>query len=684
MTSKKLLKRFSSSVSDLLKIQKNGLEDDEEFYTPLQFAIKIGNSIMVKNFVDSKSVWIDEPNNKGRTALHSCIVHGNIELASVLLAGGANVDCVDFDGISPCHLACKNGMIDHFNLLLYYHADICSVNRTGRTPFDLACEYGQEKMLEVILNCGIKTEKFQSSDENHTASAFHLAAANGHVQVMTVLLHHSWDINTKTNEGSALHLAAGFGRVQSVRFLLKSRIDGSIKNANGMTAYEWAKKTNCRNPITFKEIHFLLKNFHTFTDAIALKNHCGVKADELCFSKGDKVWIINRSDQNLWKGIVFGQKGNSRSGYFDPSTVVEESEAVLQILPPKVMRSRTDSSEMKSFAFCGTTPLGLDQNGVNRIHMTSFGKPSMPNRKLLNFRSTSTKSSSGAIGSDAHELFYRQQSTTPFNMYASTTSLHPSKVDMFSPPCTSPSHSSSGFESMKCSTSTSASSFPSAVQTNEYEPTLSIHSAESCRLAIKKLKEFQRNCNSNVMNSPQNNLYYVQADYYHAPRSKDRAHQFNDPPPPAPVFSNQPKLRHCKEIDYFSYQNNYKNIPKVAPEKQTSPASEKMNFDPFLSRDTPIRLNLVSTGKLLNGISKLEQNIDSTLTQKVTSPVQHNHRTSYSCSKQTTSFHVPTSLPPLLLEDHPSDHSSTSSLTKLSMDELLEDIQSAMRALTPL
>ncbi|CAB3399571.1 unnamed protein product [Caenorhabditis bovis] len=322
MSGRKILRRFSSSISDLLSLQRKDVIDEIENTTPLHNAVQMGNTIMATNFVESKSVWIDEEDGKGRTALHYAMEQFNTEMASILLQGGANVDCVDFEGISACHIACRDGMIDHFNLLLYYHADVCAIDKSGKTPFDLACEFGQEKMMERLLTCGVKKECLLNAGLAHTASALHLAAKNGHVQIVSRLLENGWPINRVNETGSALHCAAGFGKSQVVRFLLRAGINTNLTNAQGQTAFEFAKKNSSKNPITYKEIRFLLKNCKNFVNAIAVSEHAGIKADELSFSFGDQIWVVERNGEGHWKGIVFGQKGNSRSGYFRSSTVV--------------------------------------------------------------------------------------------------------------------------------------------------------------------------------------------------------------------------------------------------------------------------------------------------------------------------------------------------------------------------
>ena len=60
---------------------------------------------------------------------------------------------------------------------------MCSICKNGKTPFDLACEFGQDRTVEGILACGVPWPDLKKAGASHTASALHLAAINGHVQV---------------------------------------------------------------------------------------------------------------------------------------------------------------------------------------------------------------------------------------------------------------------------------------------------------------------------------------------------------------------------------------------------------------------------------------------------------------------------------------------------------------------
>ncbi|KAK6035038.1 ankyrin repeat protein [Cooperia oncophora] len=114
-------------------------------------------------------------------------------------------------------------------------------------------------MVEYMLLMVDNPALLQHAGEAHKASALHLAARNGHTHIVCRLLENGWDVNRTTVLGTALHEASGYGRAQVVRFLLHAGINSSLTNASGLTALEYAKKNAHRNPITIKEIRFLLK-----------------------------------------------------------------------------------------------------------------------------------------------------------------------------------------------------------------------------------------------------------------------------------------------------------------------------------------------------------------------------------------------------------------------------------------
>ncbi|WKY16906.1 hypothetical protein Q1695_001485 [Nippostrongylus brasiliensis] len=481
------------SIKNLLTIQKRTTVDENEHGTALHRAVQMGNAVMAKSLLDNRTVWVDEEDGRGRTALHYSMEQNSFEVVEALVNGGANLDCVDYHGTSACHLACREGKIDALELLMAHRADAFCVDKAGKTPFDLACEFGKEKMVEFMLMTVDNPSLLRHAGDAHKASALHLAARNGHTHIVCRLLENGWDINRTTVLGSALHEASGYGRAQVVRFLLHAGINSSLTNAAGLTALEYAKKNAHRNPITFKEIRFLLKECKNFVYGQAVEQHRGVRADELSFDEGDLVWVIDRrqSPEGRWKGVVFGQKGNSRSGHFQSSTVkiVQKPETVISM-----------SSRIAVSPFQGAAPasgrqakkvslpvvpnmIGMDRSkceDVNRNVRSNLSCRSMASpSRMSDDRSsdsqncnrvcrpgifgTHSSSSFSNYGTEVGQLLGTKNGEMTSLAFPSTSVL-PDPSHRISTGSNS-SQGSSGFESMKSHGTTSASSSSSSFHT---------------------------------------------------------------------------------------------------------------------------------------------------------------------------------------------------------------------------
>jgi ankyrin repeat protein len=58
-----------------------------------------------------------------------------------------------------------------------------------------------------------------------------LAAGEGHLEIVKLLLEHGADVNAKTAYETALHLAAEKGHLEIVKFLLEHGADVNAKTA---------------------------------------------------------------------------------------------------------------------------------------------------------------------------------------------------------------------------------------------------------------------------------------------------------------------------------------------------------------------------------------------------------------------------------------------------------------------
>ncbi|KAK6766113.1 hypothetical protein RB195_025802 [Necator americanus] len=140
-------------------------------------------------------------------------------------------------------------------------------------------------------------------------------------------------------------------------------------------------------------------------------------------------------------------------------------------------------------------------------------------------------------------------------------------------------------------------------------------------LAIKKLKDYRRSMNNpldTLTNAAKVHPVQVPSPMLSARSVAPMQEQAipsprrNDPPPPAPSSSYRGKANLNGNIDYISYSRGSKN-PPAPPSRSTEELpvtyseirrSSKGSYDPIFEKIEPIRLNLVSTGKILSEASR--------------------------------------------------------------------------------
>lgn len=94
----------------------------------------------------------------GWTPLHEACNHGHINVASLLIKAGANVNAKGYEDVTPLHDAALVGQLKLVKLLLSHGADARAKNGKGKTPVDIATsgvyQYikGEWQMVQFIKN----------------------------------------------------------------------------------------------------------------------------------------------------------------------------------------------------------------------------------------------------------------------------------------------------------------------------------------------------------------------------------------------------------------------------------------------------------------------------------------------------------------------------------------------------
>ncbi|XP_042539307.1 protein phosphatase 1 regulatory subunit 12C isoform X1 [Dipodomys spectabilis] len=186
---------------------------------------------------------LDSTNADGISALHQACIDENLEVVRFLVEQGATVNQADNEGWTPLHVAASCGYLDIARYLLSHGANIAAVNSDGDLPLDLAESDAVEGLLRAeITRRGVDVEAAKRAEEElllhdtrcwldggampearHPrtgASALHVAAAKGYIEVMRLLLQAGYDPELRDGDGwTPLHAAAHWGVEDACRLL---------------------------------------------------------------------------------------------------------------------------------------------------------------------------------------------------------------------------------------------------------------------------------------------------------------------------------------------------------------------------------------------------------------------------------------------------------------------------------
>lgn len=215
--------------------------------TPLHFAVGTSGLDIVSLLLEH-GAEIDAPDDRGRQPLYrlGSNPNGQSQIVDVLVASGADIGSQDHLGWTPLHTLARAGNPEIIEAMLRHGADPMALTNAELTPLHQAAAWNADHgpaVMALLLDHGANLEAKSESGTSPLLYAAWLSPFPGNIEF---LLDRGADLRSKTVlDSTALHLAAIQNPSPKVtQLLLDSGASLTAKDHEGQTPIHYAAAAN--------------------------------------------------------------------------------------------------------------------------------------------------------------------------------------------------------------------------------------------------------------------------------------------------------------------------------------------------------------------------------------------------------------------------------------------------------
>lgn len=175
-------------------------------------------------------------------SLVKAVKFDDVSAVKKALSNGANPNATDDQGMPLIVLAAREKSDKVANALIANpKTDVEKLDAAGENAMMLAALNGDAALVKALIDKGAEVNK-------KGWAPLHYAAANGHDDIVQLLLDHSAYIDADSPNGTTpLMMAARGNHLSTVKVLLDAGADSRVKNQIGMTALDFAKRYHAKD-----------------------------------------------------------------------------------------------------------------------------------------------------------------------------------------------------------------------------------------------------------------------------------------------------------------------------------------------------------------------------------------------------------------------------------------------------
>lgn len=246
-------------VRQLKKLLARGMPVDAEIqrYTPLGQAASQGNleacRVLLEHGADATRVKHADYHNlivlrlllehgcNPQTFLAYAVRSGPVRTVRVLLEAGADLNQPDDDEdwTMPLHWSAHNSSA-MIRFVIRNGADVTRLSKAGGHALGFCALWGITDKMKTLLACGFPPNLLQADPPD---SALHVACRWGYYRCVRLLLRYGADANLGRNQSTPLMVASAHGSLAIVNLLLEHGADPDLKDENGLTALDYARRS---------------------------------------------------------------------------------------------------------------------------------------------------------------------------------------------------------------------------------------------------------------------------------------------------------------------------------------------------------------------------------------------------------------------------------------------------------